>query len=40
MLGGEPLEDPFFEFAEPELNFYGNEAVDIGHVAGGKNESQ
>ncbi len=39
MLGGEPLQDSFFKFAEPELNFYGNEAVDIGHVAGGKNDS-
>ena len=38
ILRGEPMEDSFFKFAEPELNFYGNEAIDVGHVAGGKND--
>ena len=36
----EPMKDAFFKLAEPELNFYWNEAIDIGHVTGGKNDSQ
>ena len=39
VLVGEPVEDAFFELTKPELNFDGDEAVDIGHVAGGKNDS-
>jgi hypothetical protein len=36
---GEPVEDAFFKFAEPELDLNGDEAIDISHVSGGENDS-
>ena len=35
----EPVKDTLFKFTKPKLDFNGDDAVDIGHIAGGKNNS-
>ena len=34
------MQNGFLEITEPDLDIYGDKAVDIGHVAGSKNDSQ
>ena len=39
VLVSEPVEGPLFKFTEPKLNFNGDDAIDISHIASSKNDS-
>jgi hypothetical protein len=39
MLVGEPVQDAFFKFAEPELDFDWYKTIDISHISSSENDS-